>query len=117
RYFAYLMPVIGFLGTAWGIGRAVGFISDSLPSLEDLPSFIGSLGGATDELQTAFDTTLLALVYAGAMTLVLTIVSQRGQELVARLDELVNDQLLGLFRERNPSVVAVATGFGQMIDK
>lgn len=94
RYVVYLIPVIGFLGTVWGIGQAMSGISDALPSIKDLEGFINSLGGATHALQVAFDTTLLALLLSGALTLVLTLGTMRSDAFLVELDTWVLDNFL-----------------------
>lgn len=102
RYIVYLMPVIGFMGTVWGIGRAMGGVSEALPHIKDLDGFIGSLGTATAALRVAFDTTLLALIYSGFLTLVLTLGSSRTDDFLGKLDTWIIDNILSHVTESNP---------------
>ena len=56
RYVAWLLPTLGFIGTVWGILKALSVASDLDPTNKDLlPSVISSMS-------VAFWTTLLALI-------------------------------------------------------
>ena len=117
RYIVYLMPVIGFLGTVWGIGGALGSISEALPNISDLKGFINSLGGATLSLQVAFDTTLLALILGGLLTLFLTLGSVQSSGLLGRIDTWIIDNVLSHVTEHNPLEQVLSSGFAQMIGR
>lgn len=117
RYIVYVMPVIGFLGTVWGIGAALGAISETLPSIKDLDGFVHSLGFATDALQVAFDTTLLALALSGVLTLFLTVGTNRGEGLLVSIDTWIIENVLSHITEHNPMEQALRVGFAQQLDK
>jgi biopolymer transport protein ExbB/TolQ len=111
RYAVYLMPVIGFLGTVWGISEAMVGIGNALPAIKDLQGFIGSLGSATKALQIAFDTTLLALLYSGLMTLLLTLANSRSGSFLSELDTWVIDNVLSHVTEHNATERTMREGF------
>jgi biopolymer transport protein ExbB/TolQ len=94
RYILYLLPVIGFIGTVEGISKALMNISRVLPMVNDLDGFLKNLTGVTAALQIAFDSTLLALFLSAALMLVQTLVHRRAEDLLARVDRWVVENLL-----------------------
>ena len=94
RYILYLLPVIGFIGTVEGISKALKAISEVLPMVKELDGFMSNLTRVTDELQIAFDSTLLALFLSAALMLVLTLVYRRSEDLLARVDRWVVENVL-----------------------
>ena len=94
RYILYLLPVIGFIGTVEGISRALMNISKVLPMVKDLDGFLSNLTGVTSALQIAFDSTLLALFLSATLMLIQTLVIRRSDDLLARVDGWVVENLL-----------------------
>jgi len=97
KYILYLLPVIGFIGTVEGISKALMNISIVLPLVKDLDGFMGKLTNVTSALQVAFDSTLLALFLSAALMLVQTLVFRRSEDLLARVDRWVVEQVLPRF--------------------
>ncbi len=97
RYILYLLPVIGFIGTVEGISKALMNISKVLPMVKDLDGFMNNLTGVTSALQIAFDSTLLALFLSAALMLVQTLVFRRSEDLLARVDRWVVENVLPRF--------------------
>lgn len=62
--FVWAMPVLGFIGTVQGLSQAVGGFGSVLNSAQSLDAIRGALGGVTGGLATAFETTLVALVFS-----------------------------------------------------
>jgi biopolymer transport protein ExbB/TolQ len=94
KYILYLLPVIGFIGTVEGISKALMNISKVLPMVKDLDGFLGNLTSVTSALQIAFDSTLLALFLSAALMLVQTLVHRRSEDLLARVDGWIVEQVL-----------------------
>src|SRR5438309_3464369 len=97
KYILYLLPVIGFIGTVEGISKALMNISLVLPMVKDLDGFMSNLTNVTSALQVAFDSTLLALFLSAALMLVQTLVFRRSEDLLARVDRWVVEQVLPRF--------------------
>ncbi len=97
RYILYLLPVIGFIGTVEGISKALMNISIVLPLVKDLDGFMGKLTNVTSALQVAFDSTLLALFLSAALMLVQTLVFRRSEDLLARVDRWIVEEVLPRF--------------------
>lgn len=80
----WAIPVLGFIGTVQGLSQAIGRFAQTLQSSGDLTMIRSSLQGVTGGLATAFETTMVALVFA--LILQLWITFQQKQEM-AFLDE------------------------------
>ena len=62
----WAIPILGFIGTVWGISGAVSNFSSAMTSVESAAAVSEALKDnlplVTADLATAFDTTLLALL-------------------------------------------------------
>lgn len=76
--FVWAMPVLGFIGTVQGLSQAVGGFGAVLESAQNLDAIRGALGGVTAGLATAFETTLVALVFSLVVQLWITF-QRRGE--------------------------------------
>jgi biopolymer transport protein ExbB/TolQ len=117
RYILYLLPVIGFIGTVEGISKALMNISLVLPMVKDLDGFLSNLTSVTLALQIAFDSTLLALFLSAALMLVQTLVFRRSEELLARIDRWVVEQLLPRVGTRDPMASGIEKMLAPHLDK
>lgn len=111
RYIAYLMPVVGFLGTVWGISQAMGGIGQALPSVREMDRFVASMQPAMQALQVAFDTTLLALLYGGLLTFFLTLATRRSDAVLFDLDRWILDNVISHIVETNLAERTLREGF------
>jgi biopolymer transport protein ExbB/TolQ len=117
RYILYLLPVIGFIGTVEGISRALMNISKVLPMVKNLDGFLTNLTSVTAALQIAFDSTLLALFLSAALMLVQTLVHRRAEDLLARVDRWVVDQLLPKVGTDDPMTSRLIEVIGPYLDE
>ncbi len=117
RYILYLLPVIGFIGTVEGISRALMNISKVLPMVKNLDGFLTNLTSVTAALQIAFDSTLLALFLSAALMLVQTLVHRRSEDLLARVDRWVVDQLLPKVGTDDPVASRLIEVIGPYLDE
>ncbi|WP_422926914.1 MotA/TolQ/ExbB proton channel family protein [Singulisphaera sp. PoT] len=117
RYILYLLPVIGFIGTVEGISKALMNISKVLPMVKDLDGFMNNLTSVTSALQVAFDSTLLALFLSAALMLVQTLVYRRSEDLLARIDRWVVEQVLPKFGRDDSTGAGLATAIATQLEK
>lgn len=96
RFIAWLIPVLGFIGTVLGISLAIsGFPQLFQSASQDIGD---QLGPITTNLGVAFETTLLALIKTAIVMLVTFAVQKRGNELLNTFDEFCLDNLLSKVR-------------------
>ena len=91
RYFVWALPIVGFIGTVWGIGLSISFFSDTMSSSQAGASVSSLLQQniplVTKGLSTAFDTTLLALVLSVPATGLLVLTERNERDYLLGLDE------------------------------
>lgn len=91
RYFVWALPIVGFIGTVWGIGLSISFFSDTMSSSQAGASVSSLLQQniplVTKGLSTAFDTTLLALVLSVPATGFLILTERDERDYLLGLDE------------------------------
>ncbi|MBX2826346.1 MAG: MotA/TolQ/ExbB proton channel family protein [Gammaproteobacteria bacterium] len=90
RFFVWSLPIVGFIGTVWGIGLSISFFSETMSSSQAGASVSALLQQniplVTQGLSTAFDTTLLALVLSVPATGLLVLVEQRERQYLLDTD-------------------------------
>ncbi|MEZ6068474.1 MAG: MotA/TolQ/ExbB proton channel family protein [Planctomycetaceae bacterium] len=94
KVFIWAIPILGFIGTVIGISAAVGGFSGGLADATDINALKDSLGGVTGGLSTAFDTTLVALVFSMFVMFPVTSMQKSEEDVLNRVDEYVNENLL-----------------------
>ena len=75
RFMVWAIPIMGFIGTVWGISNGIAHFSDAMTStssVTDVSSMLKeNLPLVTNSLATAFDTTLLALLLSIPLMMVM----------------------------------------------
>ena len=91
RFFVWALPIVGFVGTVWGIGLSISFFSDTMAAGQSGTSVSTMLQQniplVTKGLSTAFDTTLLALALSLPATGFLVITERDERDYLLKLDE------------------------------
>ncbi len=91
RFFVWALPIVGFVGTVWGIGLSISFFSDTMGASQSGASVSSLLQQniplVTKGLSTAFDTTLLALVLSLPATGLLILTERDERDYLLRLEE------------------------------
>lgn len=82
--FVWAIPVLGFIGTVQGLSMAISQFTQTLQASGDISMIRLSLQGVTSGLATAFETTLIALVFALVLQIWITFTQKRE---MAFLDE------------------------------
>lgn len=92
RYFAWLIPTIGFIGTVVGIAATLGIVSGGKPDMGVLAS----------TLSVAFDTTVVALVQSAVLVLGMSIVQGREERAVNLAGQYVLRNLINRLYAGHP---------------
>jgi biopolymer transport protein ExbB/TolQ len=85
RYVAWAIPAIGFIGTVRGIGNAMGLAHRAVQ---------GDISGVTENLGTAFNSTLIALLLSIVLMFLVHQLQLAQERLVLDTETYVNDRLI-----------------------
>jgi len=95
--FIWAIPILGFIGTVYGIGESIGEFSEFIRSA-DSGSVGGqlrsALGGVTNGLSIAFNTTFLALVGVIPIMVLASMVRKGEEGLLLNVEEYCLEELL-----------------------
>lgn len=97
RAFIWAVPILGFIGTVFGIGEAVNSFAISVDSATDVEAIRSSLGGVTGGLGTAFETTLVALVMSILLMIPTNWFQKTEDELLTSIGSYCNEELVWRF--------------------
>jgi biopolymer transport protein ExbB/TolQ len=95
--FIWAIPILGFIGTVFGIGQSVGDFSIFVRSMDGAAlggQMRSALGGVTSGLSVAFNTTFLALVCVIPIMLLSSLLRKSQEDLLLRIEEYCLEDLL-----------------------
>lgn len=92
RAFLWAIPLLGFIGTVVGLSHAISGMS--FGKVEDVGAIMGSINSVTSGLGTAFDATLLGLVFAVFLNFPLNSLLKHEDEALNDIDAFCNEVLL-----------------------
>ena len=92
--FIWAIPILGFIGTVYGLGAAVGGFASGLDQATDISVVKDSLNQITGGLATAFDTTFIALIMALLLSIPKSSIQKKEDELLNDIDEYCNENLI-----------------------
>lgn len=96
--FIWGIPVLGFIGTVLGLSDAISAFGSVLGASSEISQITGALREVTGGLNTAFDTTLEALVAAIVIQFYLTFVKKREEEFLDHCSEYCLRQVVSKLR-------------------
>ncbi|MCM8528586.1 MAG: MotA/TolQ/ExbB proton channel family protein [Lentisphaeraceae bacterium] len=85
--FIWAIPVLGFIGTVIGLSEAIGGFGGVLEKSDEIDQIKDGLQSVTGGLSTAFETTLLALVFALLIQLITTMVKKKEEDFLDEAGE------------------------------
>ncbi len=94
KVFLWAIPIMGFIGTVVGIGGAIGGFDAVLDGGGDMSAIKEPLGKVLGSMSSAFDTTLLALVFSILLSFPASALQGNEDDLVTDVDEYCIDNLL-----------------------
>ena len=95
--FIWAIPILGFIGTVFGIGEAIGEFSSfirSVSSVELGSQMRSALGGVTSGLSIAFNTTFLALVFVIPIMVLSSFLKKTEEDLLLQMEEYCLEEVL-----------------------
>ena len=96
KVFIWAIPILGFIGTVIGLSSAIANFKGvmSPEAVKDPALLMTSMGGVTAGLATAFDTTLLGLIYALFLTLPMSSLQKLEEDTLTHVDAYCNENFL-----------------------
>ncbi len=94
KIFIWAIPILGFIGTVQGLSIAIGNFKGVMTNSKDAEAMMTAMGGVTGGLSTAFDTTLLALIYAILLSLPMSSLQKIEEDNLNHIDAYCNEILL-----------------------
>lgn len=118
RFMVWAIPIIGFIGTVWGISNGIAHFSHAMTatsSVTDVSSMLkDSLPLVTNSLATAFDTTLLALFVSVPLMMMMIWLEKQEESYLIHLDETWSHDIKPLFA-RKSIATAVTNADGVLV--
>lgn len=91
RFMVWAIPILGFIGTVWGISNGIAHFSDAMTSTNSVTDVSAMLKEnlplVTNSLATAFDTTLLALLLSIPLMMLMLTQEKSEEAYLIELDE------------------------------
>lgn len=91
RFMVWAIPILGFIGTVWGISNGIAHFSDAMTSTNSVTDVSAMLKEnlplVTNSLATAFDTTLLALLLSIPLMMFMLTLEKSEEAYLIDLDE------------------------------
>ena len=113
RFMVWAIPIIGFIGTVWGISNGIAHFSDAMTSttsVTDVSSMLKeSLPLVTNSLATAFDTTLLALFLSVPLMMMMIWLEKQEESYLIHLDEIWYHDIKPLFASKQAIATSTTT--------
>jgi len=94
----WAIPILGFIGTVLGLSKAIGEFAGALNSGDNLASIKENLSGVTSGLATAFETTLVALIFALIVQLYLNFLQAKESKLLDECNEYCHQNIIAKLR-------------------
>lgn len=103
--FVWAIPVLGFIGTVQGLSMAISQFTQTLQASGDISMIRSSLQGVTAGLATAFETTLIALVFALILQLWITFTQKREMSFLDECNDYCHSHVVSKLRliDRTPA--------------
>ncbi len=92
RFMIWAIPILGFIGTVWGISNGIAGFSNAMTSVDSVSEVSSTLKDnlpiVTSSLAAAFDTTFLALLLSIPLMLMMTWFEKTEENYIIILDEV-----------------------------
>jgi len=98
RGFIWAIPVLGFIGTVWGLSNALGYFGGVLNHAEEMEQLRSALQGVTGGLATAFETTLEGLIAALAIHMLMIAVRRREEQFLDECNDYCQKYIISRLR-------------------
>lgn len=104
--FVWAIPILGFVGTVMGLSDAIGGFGAVLSSGDGMDALKSSLTEVTAGLAVAFDTTLVALLFALTLQLVLVTIKKKEENFLDECRDYCHKNVISKLRLESVAVTA-----------
>jgi biopolymer transport protein ExbB/TolQ len=108
KILVWAIPLLGFIGTVFGISASVGGFTGFLENAADIEQIKKGIGTVTQGLAIAFDTTLLALFMSVLVMLPLVMVERLESRLLLAIDIYINDKVLPRLKDTSKTAETIS---------
>jgi len=105
RLYIWAMPLLGFVGTVFGVSAGIGGFAEFLRGEVDSEMIKVQVGLITEGLAVAFYCTLLGLLTAGIAAFPSLGAERKEEEILAGIDEYIEDRLLSRMPSTSESLL------------
>jgi biopolymer transport protein ExbB/TolQ len=92
--FIWAIPVLGFIGTVLGLSEAIGGFGKVVSAGASMEELKHALSGVTAGLAIAFETTLIALVFALVIQLILTMLKKKEEDFLDECSDYCHKNII-----------------------
>jgi len=121
RFMVWAIPIMGFIGTVWGISNGIAHFSDAMTSTNSVTDVTAmlkeSLPLVTSSLATAFDTTLLALLLSIPLMMLMLSLEKNEEAYLLDLDEKWYHDIKPLLQNKMDTSTIQVTAEGTVVTK
>jgi len=98
RGHVWAIPVFGFIGTVWGLSKALGRFGSVLANAGQMTELREALQGVTGGLATAFDTTFQGLIAVVGIHMLMIAVRRREEQFLDDCNDYCQKHVVGRLR-------------------
>jgi len=109
----WAVPILGFIGTVLGLSTAIGEFANTISSGTNIEEIKANLSGVTAGLSTAFETTLVALVFALIIQLYLNYLQSIESEFLDECNEYCHVHVISKLRSSQHAALVQPTAYNQ----
>jgi biopolymer transport protein ExbB/TolQ len=109
----WAVPILGFIGTVLGLSTAIGEFANTISSGTNIEEIKANLSGVTAGLSTAFETTLVALVFALLIQLYLNFLQSKESEFLDECNEYCHVHIISKLRSNLHAGLVQQTAYNQ----
>jgi len=116
RYFVWLLPTLGLIGTVLGLGVGMSKFGGIIQSAENFQAIKTALPDVTNNLGTAFDATFLAILLSAVAAFYMSFLQKRQEQLLEEIDNLCVDDVCALFQEHSTSSSEIVHAIAEKVN-
>ncbi|HET6978683.1 MAG TPA: MotA/TolQ/ExbB proton channel family protein [Pyrinomonadaceae bacterium] len=115
RYFVWLLPTLGLIGTVLGLGLGMSRFGRVIQGASGFETIKSALPDVTENLGTAFDATFLAILLSAIAAFYMAFLQQRQEHILEEIDHLCVDEVCALFQEHSSASTEIIQALSEQI--